>query len=435
MRTRHPNAAHVALLGALLSLQSCSLEGDNLPPTGPKTNPTLLGHTEIKLENLPKPNATPSANNPPNVVAPPPDAKLVLPPGFSISTWAEGGFGRIRWAAVAPNGDVFVADSQAGKVLVLRDTDKDGKAETRFDFATELKQPFGLAFHDNALFVGDTDAVLRFDYATGQTAATGAPIKIADLPGRGYREHWTRNVVVSPDGKKLYATVGSESNVSVESDSRRAAILQMNLDGSESRIYVSGTRNPIGLAFNPTTGALWAAVQERDGLGDDLVPDYVTQVKDGGFYGWPYAYLGPNEDPRRKGEQPELVKKAIVPDVLVQAHSAVLGLVFYTGTMFPAEYRGDAFVAFHGSWNRSRRTGYKVVRMHFKDGKPVGGYDDFVGGWMLDDEKPDVWGRPVGLCVLPDGSMLVVDDGQNKIWRVTYADSPVAAAGGANAPR
>jgi glucose/arabinose dehydrogenase len=194
----------------------------------------------------------------------------------------------------------------------------------------------------------------------------------------------------------------------------------MNLDGSEQRVFAGGTRNPVGLAFNPTTGRLWAAVQERDLLGDDLAPDFVTEVKDGGFYGWPYSYVGSNVDPRRSGERPDLVASAIVPDVLIQAHSAVLGMVFYTGSMFPEEYRGDAFVALHGSWNRSRLTGYKIIRIRFKDGRPVGGYDDFVAGWMLDEDSKDVWGRPVGLCQLRDGSLLVVDDGARKIWRITY---------------
>jgi glucose/arabinose dehydrogenase len=201
----------------------------------------------------------------------------------------------------------------------------------------------------------------------------------------------------------------------------RAAISEFNPDGTGHRIYASGTRNPVGLAWNPETKQLWAAVEERDLIGDDLVPEYVTSIKEGAFYGWPYAYLGQHEDPRRKGEQPDLVKKAIVPDVLIQAHSAVLGMVFYEGKMFPADCQGDAFVALHGSWNRTSRTGYKIIRIKFKNGKPVGGYDDFVTGWMLGEDKPEVWGRPVGLLVLKDGSMLITDDGGNKIWRVTYS--------------
>ena len=203
----------------------------------------------------------------------------------------------------------------------------------------------------------------------------------------------------------------------------RAAISEFNPDGSGHRIYASGTRNPVGLAWNPTTKQLWAAVEERDLIGDDLVPEYVTSIKEGGFYGWPYSYLGQNEDPRRKGENPELVKKAIVPDVLIQAHTAVLGMVFYEGSMFPSDFKGDAFVALHGSWNRSSRVGYSIIRIKFKDGKPVGGYDDFVTGWMLGPDKPEVWGRPVGVLALKDGSMLITDDGGNKVWRVTYNKS------------
>jgi len=262
--------------------------------------------------------------------------------------------------------------------------------------------------------------VVRFRYKAGQTKAEGPPEKICSLPGQGYRQHWTRNVVFRPDGAKMYVTVGSQTNVSVESEPMRAAISEFNPDGTGHRLLATGTRNPIGLAFQPGTGKLWAAVQERDGLGDDLPPDYVTQIKDGGFYGWPFAYAGPHEEPRHKGERPDLVQKAIVPDVLVQAHSSVLGLVFYDGPIFPPEYRGDAFVAMHGSWNRSKRTGYKIARIRFKDGRPVGGYDDFLTGWMLDENSNEVWGRPVGLLVLKDGSLLIAEDGAKKIWRVTY---------------
>lgn len=414
--------ANVTVLAVSLSmLAGCSGGARSIGAADPpKTDPKLLGHHEIRPSDLPDAFATPSATNPPNVISKPAGASLSLPKGFTIEPWAEGGFQRPRWAVQAPNGDVFVADSDAGTVIVLRDANGDGKADARTVFASGLKQPFGIAFHDGSMFVGETNEVVRFAYADGQTQASGPPEKIADLPGKGYREHWTRNVVVSPDATKLYATVGSESNDSVEQDPRRASILRMNLDGTDVQIVTNGTRNPIGLAFNPTTGALWAAVQERDGLGDNLVPDYVTEVKNGGFYGWPYAYIGSNVDPRHAGERPELVAKTVVPDVLIQAHSAVLGLVFYTGAMFPSEFEGDAFVALHGSWNRSKRTGYKIVRIDFENGRPVGGYDDFVAGWMLDEDSRDVWGRPVGLCVLRDGSMLVVDDGANMIWRITY---------------
>jgi glucose/arabinose dehydrogenase len=355
----------------------------------------------------------------PKVVSRPAGAELTMPPGFQIETFAEN-LDRPRWMALAPNGDIFVAESQADRITILRDGDGDGKPEQRFVFASKLARPFGMAFWKEYLYVGDTNALIRFKYKSGQTTADGEPEKLADLPEKGYREHWTRNVLFSKDGSKVFVTVGSESNVNAEAEPMRAAIVEFNPDGSGKRIYASGTRNPIGLAFNPTTGALWAAVQERDRIGDDLVPDYLTSIKDGGFYGWPYSYIGQNEEPRRKGERPDLVAKAIIPDVLIQAHSAVLGLTFYQGAMFPSEYRGDAFVALHGSWNRTKRTGYKIIRVRFKNGKPVGGYDDFTIGWMLGETSNEVWGRPVGLLVLKDGSMLITDDGANKIWRVTY---------------
>lgn len=416
-----------AVAVALAVVIACAQATRPTPPSPPQqpasqgaTTSSSPAHYEIKPSSLPRPNTGPDAENPPDIIPRPQGAQLNLPPGFEVNTFAEGDFERPRWMALAPNGDVFVAESQGGRISVLRDADQDGTADARYDFATGLKQPFGMAFWRDYFYVGNTDAVVRFRYKSGQTKAEGPPEKIADLPGKGYREHWTRNVIFNPEGTKLYVTVGSESNVSVEAEPMRASITEFNPDGTSKRIIATGTRNPIGLAFRPGSSVLWAAVQERDRLGDDLVPDYVTEVKDGGFYGWPYAYMGPNEDPRRKGEQPELVKKTLVPDVLIQAHSAVLGLVFYTGPMFPQEYRGDAFVALHGSWNRSRRTGYKIIRIRFKDGRPVGGYDDFLTGWMLGEDRADVWGRPVGLLVLPDGSMLITDDGANKIWRVSY---------------
>ena len=378
------------------------------------------GRYEITPATLPPPNLGPDAENPPDIIAQPAGATLHLPAGFEASVFAEGDFRNVRWMALAPNGDVFVTDAGAARVIVLRDTDNDGKADARFVFATGMTLPFGLAFWNDYLYVGLTNAVVRFAYKPGQVEAQGQPEKIADLPGRGYRQHWTRNVIFDPSGKKLYVTVGSESNVDVEKEPMRATITEYNPDGSGKRTFASGLRNPIGLAFHPATKRLWAAVQERDRLGDDLPPDYLTEVKDGGFYGWPYSYIGRNEDPRRKGEGKELVAKALVPEVLIQAHSAVLGLVFYNGKMFPKEYRGDAFIALHGSWNRTKRTGYKIIRVRFKGNKPAGGYEDFLTGWMLGEDRREVWGRPAGLLVLKDGSLLITDDGANKIWRVTY---------------
>ncbi|HKE58160.1 MAG TPA: sorbosone dehydrogenase family protein [Pyrinomonadaceae bacterium] len=404
-----------ALLALALLNGSVSAQSTN---SGATTG-TPLAHYDIRPADLPPPKIENDVNNPPRVIARPEGAQLNLPPGFEVSVFAEGGFTRPRWLALAPNGDVFVADSMGSKVFVLRDANKDGVAEERSVFAEGLKQPFGIAFWHDYVYIGNTDAVIRYAYKPGQLKAEGAPEKLADLPGLGYREHWTRNILFSPDGKKMYVTVGSETNVSVEENSMRATITEFNPDGTGKRTYASGTRNPIGLAWLPGTKTMWAAVQERDLLGDNLVPDYVTEIKDGGFYGWPFGYLGV-EDPRRKGERPDLVQKIITPNVLIQAHSAVLGMVFYQGRMFPSEYRGDAFVALHGSWNRRERTGYKIIRIRFKNGKPVGGYDDFLTGWMLDPNRREVWGRPVGLLVLPDGSMLIADDGANKIWRVSY---------------
>jgi glucose/arabinose dehydrogenase len=379
-----------------------------------------LRHYNITVKDLPPPNATPNSVSFPKIVPRPDGAQLTLPPGFAIETYAEGNLQTPRWMALAPNGDVFVSESRAGRITILRDGNSDGRVDERFIFAEGLMQPFGIAFWKDYIYIGNTNAVVRFKYKPGQTRAEGAAEKIAALPGEGYREHWTRNVIFSPDGSKMYVTVGSKSNVDAETDPMRATISEYNPDGTGHRLYASGTRNPIGLAFYPGSRTLWAAVQERDVIGDNLVPDYVTAIKDGGFYGWPFAYIGPNEDPRRKGERPELVSKAIVPDVLIESHSAVLGLGFYEGRMFPADYRGDAFVALHGSWNRSKRTGYKIIRIKFKNGKPIGGYDDFLVGWMLGEDRPEVWGRPVGLLFLKDGSMLITDDGANKIWRVTY---------------
>ena len=376
---------------------------------------------ELRPQDLPKPFATESARRPSRAVPQPADAVLKLPKGFKLNVFAEGDFRYPRWMALAPNGDVFVADSRANAVIVLRDRDKDGRADERFTFADNLAQPFGMAFHKDWFYVANTDSVVRFKYKPGQTKAEGVPEKLIELTRGGYNQHWTRNLIFSPDGKKMFVSIGSETNAEVESDPRRAAISVYDPDGKNHRIFAAGLRNPIGLAWNPRTGELWTAVNERDGLGDDLVPDYVTSVKEGGFYGFPYAYIGPNEEPRRKGENPELVKKTLVPDVLLTSHSAALGIVFYDGKMFPREYRGDAFVALHGSWNRQKLTGYKIIRVRFRDGRLEGNsYEDFLSGWLPNEDSNEVWGRPVGLLVNTDGSLLIADDGARKIWRVSY---------------
>ena len=350
------------------------------------------------------------------VIARPANTQLIVPPGFPIALFAS----RLedpRNMILAPNGDIIVACSGAGEIHILRDTNHDGIADQNFTFARGLDYPYGLALHGDQLYVGNENAVVRIAYRAGQTASTAAPVRVASLPSGG---HATRNVIFNRTGTKMYASIGSESNVNPEAPPR-AAIMEFNPDGSGGRVYGFGLRNPVGLVWNPTTGALWTSVNERDGLGDDLVPDYITDIRDGGFYGWPYSYIGKNPEPRRGGQRSDLVARAIVPSLLIQAHSAALGIVFYEGAMFPAEYRGSAFVALHGSWNRSKRTGYKVIRVPFTNGKPSGGYDDFVAGWMLDENSRQVWGRPVGLLVLPDGSLLVSEDGNGTIWRVTYS--------------
>lgn len=373
----------------------------------------------VKPSDMPAPYATQSASNGPKIIPKPDDATLSLPPGFKAEVYAEG-FTNPRWLATAPNGDVFVVESGPSRVTALRDTKGTGKADVREVFADKLSQPFGIAFWKDHLYVGNTGAVVRFPYKAGQMKAEGAPETVVpDLPALGYHGHWTRNVVFNARNGKMYVTVGSETDIG-PSKPRRAVVLEFNADGSEERVYATGIRNPVGLAFNPTTGALWACVNERDGLGDELVPDYVTSVKEGGFYGWPNYYIGPNHDPRVP-EAPELKNKVIVPDVLIAPHSAALGLTFYTGSMFPAEYRGDAFAALHGSGNRAKRTGYKIVRVRMKNGKAIGGYEDFLTGWMLGEDRQEVWGRPVGLAVAKDGSLLIADDGAGKIWRVSYS--------------
>jgi glucose/arabinose dehydrogenase len=362
---------------------------------------------------LPAPYHTPSANNRPQVIERPNGAALALPAGFAIEEFASG-FERPRFLALGPSKEVLLSDAVSnGSVYVLT---KGGKERKKL--VGGLDRPYGMAFWKNYLYIAETTSVKRYPYdAKAMTVGAGEEIVSMKDFGQG---HWTRSIVFDRKGEKLYLGVGSRSNVDAGEPEMRAAISVMNPDGTGRELFATGTRNPIGLRFYPGTDTLWAAVQERDGLGDDLVPDYFTSVKKGGFYGWPFAYVGPNEDPRRKGEKPELVAKTIVPDVPLQAHVAVLDCLFYQGKMFPAKYRGGAFLAQHGSWNRSKRVGYSVVYVPFQNGKPSGKVEDFVNGWMIAPEKREVWGRPVGLLELPDGSLLVTDDGGNKVWRVFY---------------
>ncbi|QIR40683.1 sorbosone dehydrogenase family protein [Tolypothrix sp. PCC 7910] len=381
----------------------------------------------ISLNNLPAPFATESASKRPEVVSIPQNPVLRVPSGFTVNVFAEG-LDAPRWLALTPNGDVLVTETRQNRIRLLRDSNGDGVADVRKTFASSqngLNIPFGMAFGGNSFFLGNTDAVLQFPYRKGQQQLSGTGKKIADLPGGGYNQHWTRNVVVSPDGNKLYVSVGSESNVDEEA-LPRASVQQMNLDGSQKQTFASGLRNPVGLDFHPVTKELYTAVNERDGIGDDLVPDYFTRIQQGEFYGWPYAYLTPNNlDPRQKAnnqsKRPDLAARTRTPDVLFQAHSAALGVQFYDGQTFPQKYRNGAFVAFRGSWNRDRGTGYKVVFVPFNNqGRPQGYYEDFLTGFLLNPSTPTTWGRPVGLLVLPDGSLLVTEEANNRIYRIQY---------------
>jgi glucose/arabinose dehydrogenase len=369
------------------------------------------------------------------------------PPGFDVAAFAAG-LDNPRWLYVLPNGDVLVAEAKteriagdvpaelmeglrtsgmlgksANRITVLRDADHDGKAEVRQIFLSGLNQPFGMVLLGRAFYVANTDAVMRFEYDTGVTSLSSAGRKVLDLPAGGYNNHWTRNIISNRAGTKLYVSVGSQTNVDEEGldakDARRAAILECNPDGTAARVFASGLRNPNGMDWAPDGNTLWTVVNERDMLGDDVPPDYLTSVRAGAFYGWPYSYFGRNEDPRHKGKRPDLVAKAVVPDYPLGAHTASLGLAFYRGTAFPDAYRHGAFVGQRGSWNRSAFSGYKVLFVPFKDGRPVGDAKDFLTGFIANEQTSEVYGRPVGVAVMPDGSLLVADDAGGTVWRVS----------------
>jgi glucose/arabinose dehydrogenase len=382
----------------------------------------------ITTADLPTPYETRSVDNGPRLVPRPADAWPKAPAGFKVEEFATG-LENPRIIRTAPNGDLFVAESRPGRIRVLRAGTGAGKAATNEIFASGLTRPFGIAFYPPGpdpryVYIANTGSVVRFPYRNGDLKARGeAETIVANIPGGGQLRgggHWTRDIVFSRDGRKMYVSVGSLTNVwerESDNEERRAAILEFNPDGTGERIYASGIRNAVGIAIHPQTGVLWASVNERDGLGDDLVPDYVTSVKEGGFYGWPWYYMGSNQDPRHPGKRPDLRGKVIVPDVLLQSHTASLGMVFYDGRQFPADFNGDAFAAQHGSWNRSRRTGYKVVRVPLRRGVATGVYEDFLTGFVT--PGGDVWGRPVGVAVAKDGALMVTDDGSNTVWRVS----------------
>jgi len=405
---------------------AATVKPKNLISTAPFT-PTPI---RISIASLPKPYSTESASRSPQVVAIPASPVLKVPAGFTVNVYAVD-LNKPRWLALTPTGDVLVTETPDNRITLLRDTNGDGVADLRKVFATQnngLNIPFGMAFTNGYFFVGNTGEVRRFSYAKGQQQITGSGQKIAALTPGGYNQHWTRNVVAAPDGRKLYVSIGSQSNAN-EEPLPRASVQEMNLDGSAQKTFASGLRNPVGLDFHPLTRELYTTVNERDALGDDLVPDYLTRIRQGEFYGWPYTYLSPTLlDPRHirngKSVRPDLAAKTRSPDVLFQAHSAALGLRFYRGQTFPQKYRNGAFVAFRGSWNREQGTGYKIVFVPFNaEGRPQGYYENFLTGFLLNASAPTTWGRPVGLLNLPDGSLIFTDEANNRIYRIQHSGS------------
>jgi len=471
MKTSHQDlkiqflAVLVALAGAWLALPAAA------PAQNPPQPSVLTGQAaftdaahespgtrrHLTIADLPAPAPEQSVDNGATIVPRPANAWPVAPKGFKVELYATG-LDNPRLIRFAPNGDLFLAESASGKIKVFRGVDAKGNPKEISVFAEGLHQPFGIAFyplgdHPQWVYIGDTDGIVRFPYRDGDMKARGDIEHIADLPGGGRLRgggHWTRDLVFSQDGSKLFASVGSHSNVD-DSDTHpeefhRADVLQFTPEGKFVEIYAYGIRNCVGEAINPTTGELWCSTNERDALGNNLVPDYITHVQEGGFYGWPWWYMGPHQDPRHEGKHPELKDKVITPDILLNPHFASLEMTFYPTTAalrrrppcsippvatpcphgamppraFPAEYRGDAFAAEHGSWNRAQRTGYEVIRLPMHDGHATGEYEDFLTGFTVGDGDGDVWGRPVGVAVAPDGSLFVSDDGSRSIWHVIY---------------
>lgn len=395
---------------------------------------------------LPPPFATPSVENFSKVIGWPAGKTPVAPAGFEVIKFA-GNLQNPRWIYVANNGDIFVSEAEtvpggtfkqvsnilkgktksqnlgnsANRITLFRDTNGDGKPDFRNIFLTGLNQPFGMLIIGHTFYVANTNALMAYPYSYGQSKITGRGKKILELPAGGYNNHWTRNIITNKDSSKLFITVGSGSNVGehgMDNEVRRACILEVNPDGTGEQIYAYGLRNPQGMGWAPGTQTLWTAVNERDELGDELVPDYLTSVKPGGFYGWPYAYWGQHEDPRMKDRQdPEMVKKSLVPDVDVGAHTASLGLAFDEKDIFPGKYAGGAFIGQHGSWNRSDLSGYQVAFVPFKNGKPAGAPEPFLSGFIANEDKSEVYGRPVGVAITKN-YMLVADDASNTIWCV-----------------
>jgi len=392
-------------------------------PAAEQANPRVVETGPSDKLILPSPNATRAVANPASVIPWPKEKTPTAPAGFEVSLFADE-LDNPRMIYVLPNGDVLVMESlpqqSTSRIVLLRDSAKSGTPTVRQSFLRRLNMAFGMALIGNRFYVGNTDGIVVFPYRSGDTQIKRRPEKILDLPGGG---HYTRNLLADPAGKKIYVAVGSSGNIDEqrvdEKDPRRAAILQINPDGSGMRVFASGLRNPVGIDWEPKTHTLWTVVNERDMLGDELVPDYLTEARDGAFYGWPYSYFGQNEDPRKKGQRPDLVAKAIKPDFALGSHVAALGLAFYQGKSFPERYHGGAFIGMHGSWNRSDLVGYKVAFVPFQNGKPSGVIEDFLTGFIANPKISQVYGRPVGVAIWTDGSLLVADDAAGKVWRVS----------------
>ncbi len=433
------------VLIATLFVASCAFAADKAK--APANSKVLTGQSaftdaahespgirrHVTVADLPAPAPEQSVDNGPPVSARPATAWPIAPKGFKVELYATG-LDNPRLLRTAPNGDIFLAESESGKIRVFRGVGPEGKPQQVSVFATGLHQPFGIAFYPAGpepkwIYIGDTDQIVRFPYKNGDLKASGAMENLAELPGGGRLRgggHWTRDLVFSKDGTKLFASVGSHSNVD-DADTHpeefhRADVLEFTPTGKFAKVYAYGLRNCVGEAINPITGELWCSTNERDGLGNNLVPDYVTHVQEGGFYGWPWFYMGGpsggKQDPRHPGKHPELRTKVITPDILLNPHFASLEMLFYEGSQFPAEYKGDGFAAEHGSWNRAPRSGYEVIRLPMKNGHATGEYEDFLTGFVTADDK--VWGRPVGVTVGKDGSLFVSDDGSKSIWHVIY---------------
>ncbi len=402
----------MAILSGLLSWSSAEQSRPHTIESGPSESLVL-----------PAPLATRSVANPPTIIDWPRGRKPVAPAGFTVDLFASG-FDNPRSLFVLPNGDILVMESlrqaSGSRVVLLRDSSHKGFPDHQETFVGRLNMAYGMALIGDRFYVGNTDSIVVFPYHAGDSRIRDRGEKILDLPANG---HYTRNIIADPAGRKLYIAVGSRSNVDEDGrdakDRRRAAILQVNPDGSDMRVFANGMRNPVGMDWEPTTKILWTVVNERDLLGDELVPDYLTSVREGGFYGWPYSYFGQNLDSRAKNRRPDLVAKAIKPDYALGSHVAPLGLAFYTGKSFPQHYHGGAFIGMHGSWNRSTPVGYKVAFVAFSNGKPTGRVEDFLSGFIANEKTNEVYGRPVGVAVWTDGSLLVADDSGGKIWRVS----------------